>query len=154
VPEASAGTEPRLPHLISRTLSVLMDDLHRHLLGSGHQDLRPTHLLNVLRFIDCDGTRPSELARRAGMTPQAMSELVSYLEQREYVRRVPDPADGRGRVVVFAERGTKAAEVATAYFTDLETRWGALVGADRLGDMQATLADILGATDKRALEST
>lgn len=141
----SVSPTPYLPQLISQALSMLMDDLHRHLVEAGYDDLRPTHLLNVLRFIDCDGTRPSELSRRAGMTPQAMSELVSYLERRDYVRRVPDPADGRGRVVVYSERGTQAAEAGTSFLAGLEARWGAIVGPDRLRDVQSTLTDILAA---------
>lgn len=80
------------------------------------------------------------------MTPQAMSELVGYLEQRDYVRRVPDLSDGRGRVVVYADRGTDAAEIAATFFADMEARWGAIVGRDRLEDVKSALADILGAS--------
>jgi DNA-binding MarR family transcriptional regulator len=78
-----------------------------------------------------------------------MSELVGYLEQRDYVRRVPDPTDGRGRVVVYADRGTHAAEVATSFFADLEAGWGAVVGPDRLQDVKLALAEILGASPSR-----
>jgi DNA-binding MarR family transcriptional regulator len=132
--------------MISQAFNQLMDDLLQHLIETGHADLRPTHCLNVFRFMDCDGTRPTTLARRAGITPQAMSELVGYLEQRDYVRRVPDPTDGRGRVVVYADRGTHAAEIATNFFADMEARWGALVGPDRLQDVKSALTEILGAS--------
>jgi DNA-binding MarR family transcriptional regulator len=131
--------------MITQAFSQLMDDLLQHLVETGHADLRPTHCLNVFRFMDCDGTRPTTLARRAGISPQAMSELVGYLEQRDYVRRVPDPTDGRGRIVVYADRGTSAAEIATSFFADLEARWGALVGPDRLQDVKAALTEILRA---------
>lgn len=134
---------PFLPQLIGQAFNLILDQLHHHLVEAGHEDLRPTHYLNVFRFMDCDGTRPTTLARRAGMTPQAMSELVGYLEQRDYVRRVPDPADGRGRVVVYADRGIRAAEIAASYFADLQTRWGAIVGPDRLQDVTSALAQIL-----------
>ena len=144
--EASVARQPFLPQMISQAFSQLMDDLHQHLIETGHADLRPTHCLNVFRFMDCDGTRPTTLARRAGMSPQAMSELVGYLEQRDYVRRVPEPTDGRGRVVVFANRGTHAAEIATSFFADMEARWGALVGLDRLQDVKSALTEILGAS--------
>jgi DNA-binding MarR family transcriptional regulator len=133
---------PFLPQLISQALDLILDQLYHHLVEAGFEDLRPTHCLNVFRFMDCDGTRPTTLARRAGMTPQAMSELVGYLEQRGYVRRVPDPTDGRGRVVVFAERGNHAAEISAAYFADLEARWGAIVGPDRLQEVKSILAQI------------
>ena len=144
--EASTTRQPFLSQMISQAFSQLMDDLLQHLVETGHADLRPTHCLNVFRFMDCDGTRPTTLARRAGMSPQAMSELVGYLEQRDYVRRVPDPTDGRGRVVVYADRGTHAAEIATSFFADMEARWGALVGPDRLQDVKSALTEILGAS--------
>lgn len=144
--EASTARQPFLPQTISQAFSQLMDDLHQHLVETGHADLRPTHCLNVFRFMDCEGTRPSTLARRAGMTPQAMSELVGYLERRGYVRRIPEPTDGRGRVVVYADRGTHAAEIATSFFAEMEARWGALVGPDRLQDVKAALSEILGAS--------
>ncbi|GAA3518925.1 winged helix DNA-binding protein [Streptosporangium album] len=144
---------PYLPQLISQALNLVMDDLLHHLVETGHGDLRPTHCLNVFRFMDCDGTRPSELARRAGMTPQAMSELVGYLERCDYVRRVPDPSDGRGRIVVYADRGTHAAEVATTFFADMDVRWGDIVGRDRLQDVKSALADILGASSPHGADT-
>lgn len=132
-----------LPQLISQVFDRLLDGLHRQLIEAGYEELRPTHCLNVLRLMDCDGTRPTELARRAGMTPQAMSDLVSYLERHDYVRRVPDPVDRRGRVVVFADRGTAAAKVADAYFAEAESRWDSIVGSERVQDMKAALAEVL-----------
>jgi DNA-binding MarR family transcriptional regulator len=143
VSEVPASPAPFLPQLIGQTFGNVMTDLHRHLVASGYSELRPTHCLNVFRFMDCDGTRPTTLARRAGMTPQAMSELVSYLERHDYVRRVPDPADGRGRVVVYADRGTEAAEVATRFFADLESHWADLLGVDSLQDVKAAVALVL-----------
>lgn len=143
--EESTRAAPFLPQLIGQAFNVILDELHHHLVQSGYEDLRPTHYLNVFRFMDCDGTRPTTLARRAGMTPQAMSELVGYLEKRGYLRRVPDPSDGRGRVVVYADRGTQAAEIAAAYFADMQNRWAALVGPDRLQDVMSALGQIVNA---------
>jgi DNA-binding MarR family transcriptional regulator len=143
VAEQHAGETVFLPQLIGQIFGRLLDDLHSHLVEAGYDDLRPTHCFNVLRLMDCDGTRPTELARRAGMTPQAMSDLVSYLEDHGYVRRIPDPVDRRGRVVVYAERGLSAATVATNFFADLEARWDGIVGADRFQDLKVALAEIL-----------
>lgn len=134
---------PLAPQLVIQAFDLVIDGLHRHLAAAGYDDLRPAHVLNVFRFMDCDGTRPTLLARRAGITPQAMSELVGHLEQRGYIRRVPDPEDRRGRVVVYTERGTRAAEVGEAFFADLETHWGAIAGPDRVHAITAALADIV-----------
>ncbi|CAM3567008.1 MarR family winged helix-turn-helix transcriptional regulator [Stackebrandtia soli] len=132
-----------LPQLISLTLDRVMNGLTEHLAGRGFSDLRPTHCVNVLRHIDCDGTRPTVIAQRAGMTPQAISELVGHLERVGYVRRVPDPADGRARIVVYAERGASAAQAAERYFTAMERGWAEMVGDRRLDTVKATLARIL-----------
>ncbi|WP_051325716.1 MarR family winged helix-turn-helix transcriptional regulator [Glycomyces tenuis] len=142
-----------LPQVIIQAFDLVLDELYRHLVETGHDDLRPTHCLNVFRFMDCDGTRPGVLAARAGMTPQAMGELVSYLERRGYVRRVQDPGDGRGRIVVYAERGTRAAEVAEFFFADLERRWAVVVGAERLDEMVAVLARVLESAARSETES-
>ncbi|MGI5491132.1 MarR family winged helix-turn-helix transcriptional regulator [Microtetraspora malaysiensis] len=144
--EGSTSATPFLPQLVGQAFNLILDELYHRLVESGYEDLRPTHCLNVFRFMDCDGTRPTTLARRAGMTPQAMSELVGYLEQRDYVRRVPDPTDGRGRIVVYADRGTRAAEISATYFADMEASWGAIVGPDRLQDVKSALAQILDAS--------
>ncbi len=142
----SAGTAtetPHLPQLMSQVFDRLLGAMYTHLVEAGFEDLRPTHCFNVFRFMDCDGTRPTTLARRAGMTPQAMGELVGYLERQGYVRRVPDPTDRRGRVVVYADRGTTAAEVAVKFFAEQESFWSDIVGADRFDDMKLVLTEIL-----------
>ncbi|MEU0565024.1 MarR family winged helix-turn-helix transcriptional regulator [Nonomuraea sp. NPDC005983] len=141
--EQHTTAESFLPQLIGQAFNLIIDGLYHHLIENGYEDLRPTHYLNVFRLMDCDGTRPTTLARRAGMTPQAMSELVGYLEQHDYVRRVPDPTDGRGRVVIFADRGTRAAEISATYFAELEAHWAVVVGAGGLQDVKSALAQIL-----------
>ena len=47
----------------------------------------------------------SELAARAQITKQSMAELVAHLEQYGYVERIPDPADGRAKLVRATIRG-------------------------------------------------
>ncbi|XAS68696.1 MarR family winged helix-turn-helix transcriptional regulator [Micrococcaceae bacterium Sec5.7] len=128
-----------LPQFLNAAFERMMSDLHAHLTAHGYDDMRPTHFMNVFRFMDCDGTRPAELARRAGMTPQAMGELVSQLEKRGYVKRVADPGDGRSRTVVWAERGQAAADVANAFFEELDHDWATAVGQDDLNSMKQAL---------------
>jgi hypothetical protein len=49
-------------------------------------------------------------------------------------QRLPHPTDGRGRVVLYADRGTYAAEITATHFAGLEARWSALIGRVRLRD--------------------
>ena len=55
--------------------------------------------------IALEGTRPTLLAEKLGITPQAVAQLVGELETMGFVERVPDPADGRARLVRFTRKG-------------------------------------------------
>ena len=61
--------------------------------------------LALFRSLDLDGTRLTELARRAGMTKQAMLETVDKAALAGLVERRPDPKDGRAKMVVFTQGG-------------------------------------------------
>lgn len=70
----------------------------------GHTHTRRSHV-NLTRHLDLEGTRITELARRAAMTNAAMTELIDQCEALTLVERVPDPADGRARIVRFTPDG-------------------------------------------------
>lgn len=71
---------------------------------AGHSQTRRSHV-NLTRHLDLEGTRITELARRAAMTNAAMSELIDQCETLGLVERVADPADRRARVVRFTPQG-------------------------------------------------
>src|SRR6478609_5620921 len=61
--------------------------------------------VHVTRHVALEGSRLTDLARSAGMTKQAMGDLVDQCEAWGIVRREPDPKDARGRIVRFTETG-------------------------------------------------
>ena len=70
----------------------------------GFKGLTPS-FATVMPLLDAAGTRSTVLAQRAGVTKQAMSQLVKLLEERKYVEQVPDAADTRAKVVRLTKRG-------------------------------------------------
>ncbi|MGE7473515.1 MarR family winged helix-turn-helix transcriptional regulator [Bosea sp. NPDC003192] len=70
----------------------------------GHVQTRISHV-NLTRNLDIDGTRLTELARRACMSKQAMGELVDQCMELGLVGRASDPGDRRARLVVFTPAG-------------------------------------------------
>ena len=60
-----------------------------------------------------------ELARRARLSKQAMTELVRHLEHDGLVERRPDPSDGRASVVFLTERSRAFQPVAVRTLADL-----------------------------------
>jgi len=71
---------------------------------SGHPQARISHI-SLTRNLDLNGTRVSALARRAGMTKQAMGELVSQCSTLRLVVTSADPSDKRARLVQFTPEG-------------------------------------------------
>ena len=114
--------------------------LHDRLPELGFPDIRPVHCTNVFRVIDPDGTKPGELARRAGVSPQAMAEFVGYLEEAGYVQRRRDAHDGRSRIVVLTPRGREAAAAARQAFAELQRRWERQIGPRQLDQVRAGLS--------------
>src|SRR4029453_10061120 len=82
--------------------------------------------------IDPQGTRLSVLAERAQVAKQTATALVDHLEHSGYVERVPDPADGRARLVRLTRRGMEVIPVARAEERVIEREWTQHPGARRM----------------------
>jgi DNA-binding MarR family transcriptional regulator len=100
-------TEPDLGRLLLEAHRVLGAELVSALEERGYPDARPGHAAVFLHIDRRSGTRLTELARRARMTKQGMMLVVDDLEQRGYVRRVPDPEDARAKIVRLTARGRR-----------------------------------------------
>jgi DNA-binding MarR family transcriptional regulator len=65
-------------------------------------------------------------------TSGTLSVRIDRLEERELVRREPDPADGRGAIVVLTERGRELVDiVAPVHLANEERLLAALTPAER-----------------------
>ena len=97
-----------------------------------------------------DGTRLTELADRAQVTKQTASLLVSALEREGLVERVPDPADGRARLIRLSARGREAAERAKEVVMGVEQEWTAHLGPERAERLREDLVRLREVTDPYA----
>ena len=112
-------------------------------LGEEFPGLRPAHLI-VFQTLDHPpaGTRLTELAERAQMTPQSMGELVDALERRGYVRRVPDPADRRAKLICYTDRGWAVHERGGEIVMDLQAEWAKRLGGEKLDHLLSLLREL------------
>ncbi|MCE3549855.1 MarR family transcriptional regulator [Pseudonocardia sp. RS11V-5] len=116
------------------------------LAAAGFDDLTPAQA-RVFQRIAPDGSRPTELAEQAGITKQSAGFLVDQLERAGYVERVPDPADGRARLVRVAERGARSVEVSRGIVAEVEAEWTAHLGVRRMAQLRRILTDLREITD-------
>jgi DNA-binding MarR family transcriptional regulator len=104
----------------------------------GFRDFRPAHG-TIGQHISDQGSRVTELAQLAQVSKPTVVYLVNDLERLGYVQRVPDPVDGRAKLVCLTERGTRAQEAAREIIAEIEQDWGELLGADDFAVLRALL---------------
>jgi DNA-binding MarR family transcriptional regulator len=132
------STPTNLGALLRDPFHELTAHIHARLAEQGHPQVRTAHG-NVFQFLDDDGTRVSVLAERAQMTKQSMGELVAHLEAHGYVERVPDPADGRAKLVRATQSGRDVYPLARAAIAEVEARWADRIGSARLTELRQLL---------------
>jgi DNA-binding MarR family transcriptional regulator len=132
---------PHVASLIGEVKEALLEDMHERVAAAGYPDIRQAHGC-VFRFVQAEGMRPTELAERARITKQSLGEIVADLERLGYVERVPDPTDGRAKLVRLTPKGEGAQQAAHKAFADVERTWSRRLGADRIAELRRTLAEI------------
>jgi DNA-binding MarR family transcriptional regulator len=105
----------------------------------GVDTLRAAHT-NLFPHIDMEGTRLTDLADRVGISKQAVGQLVDELEEMGALERLPDPEDGRAKLIRFGtdEDGpmlTRGLEV----LSDLEAHMEEHIGSRRMKELHRAL---------------
>ena len=133
------------PSLIGALLRVPSQAIHRRLIAelsaAGFPDLRLPHIA-VFSYPNPDGSRPSDLAERAGMSKQAMNQLLQSLEQLGYLRRSDDKGDGRARIVHLTARGRAVWNKEHDILLEIEREWRATLGDKRFDHLKRLLRDV------------
>ncbi len=110
-----------------------------HVNRNGFPELRMVHL-HVPRNLDLDGTRITELARRAEMSKQSMAEIIDQCEKMGLVTRGPDKDDGRAKVVTFTKRGLLLMKAVRSAVAMAERDMRDIIGREALSAVEAALA--------------
>lgn len=101
----------------------------------------------VAARIGPSGSRVGDLAAQARVTKQSAAALVEHLETAGYVERVPDPTDGRARLVRLTSRAEPMVRAADTEVHRVLTEWAEHVGEDRLRQLHQILRDLRELTD-------
>jgi DNA-binding MarR family transcriptional regulator len=144
----SMSRPPRPAHigtrdmLIGALLRVPAQAIQRRLIAelnaAGFDDLRVPHMA-VLQFPGPDRVRPSALAERAGMSKQAMNQLLKSLESLGYLVRSDAPDEGRARIVRVTRRGRAAYAKIHDILREIERDWSAELGPARFAELKELL---------------
>jgi len=131
--------------LIGALLRVPAQAIHRRIIkelnAAGFEELRVPHMA-VLQFPGPDSVRPSVLAERAGISKQAMNQLLRSLEALGYLARSDAPDEGRARIVRLTKRGRTAYAKIHEILRAVEHEWTAELGAKRFAELKGLLIRI------------
>ncbi len=114
----------------------------------------PTVQLALFHNLDVKGTRLTDLAARARITKQSMSELVDKAETLEFVKRHQDPGDLRAKVVTFTARGLRMHKVLQEGTAEAERLLADAVGPAFFAHMKVALGAYALAHDRPTLTLT
>jgi DNA-binding MarR family transcriptional regulator len=127
--------------MLGQAYSLLGFQIVEGVVGAGFPQ-KPKHSA-VFAQISADGSRLTELARRANMTPQAMGELVDELVDLGYVVRRSDPGDGRAKLIVLTKRGRDAVAAGRQTIEGIEDQVTAVLGERGHRELRRLLAKLL-----------
>jgi DNA-binding MarR family transcriptional regulator len=134
--------------LLDAALEEFVAELSKRVAMTEYADIRVSHGC-VFGNVDPEGSRLTDLAERAHMTKQSVGEVTSDLEQRGYVERIPDPGDGRAKIIRLTDRGRDAQALGRALIDDIEREWAERFGEERVAALrdalEAIAAERLGA---------
>jgi DNA-binding MarR family transcriptional regulator len=121
---------------------AIADAVRARLVTRGFAGLRVSHGFLVQRLLE-DEQSIAALAKALGVTQQAVSKTVSELERLGYVRRRPDPRDGRVRLVALTDRGRAAVAAAREERAAVEADLRERLGPRRVAAATRVLREVL-----------
>ncbi|HWJ11379.1 MAG TPA: MarR family winged helix-turn-helix transcriptional regulator [Nocardioides sp.] len=132
--------------LTEKAARVLRDDM----ISSGHEagftEMAPAHNA-VFATLPSEGARAADMAARAGITRQSMGEVVRDMVRLGILEMVPDPADGRAKIVRYTAYGLTMAQRGFDRILAVEDRLREEFGAEDLATTRRVLRglrDLLG----------
>ena len=109
--------EPRISYVVARLERALRVEINERVRPHGLTTLQYTTLSILGRRGELSN---AQLARRAYMTPQSMSEVIDALEKKGLVERTPHPNHRRVFPAALTPKGRKVLEACDAAVDDLE----------------------------------
>ncbi|MCX5403025.1 MarR family transcriptional regulator [Streptomyces sp. NBC_00335] len=125
-----------LLYLLKRTELAVRARLEELVRPAGITALQYTALTVLERH---DGISAAQLARDSFVTAQSMADMVRALESRELIRREPNPANRRERLILLADPGRRLLAEYAEPARLLEERMVADLSAEEIGVLRQAL---------------
>ena len=134
-----------VPSQIGALLRAPAQAIHRRLVRdlneAGFEEITLPHIA-VLQYPGPDGVRPGVLAERAGISKQAMNQLLRSLENSGYLVRGDDSSEGRARQIRLTRRGKATYAKIIEILSTVEKEWSAELGPKAFAQLKKLLGTV------------
>ena len=110
--------------------------------GRGRPEIKPAHNA-VFAILGLEGDRSANLAARAGITRQAMGEVIRDLVDLGILEMVPDPDDRRAKIVRYTDGGLAFAGEGFQHLRALEDRFAEEFGAEGYETVRTAMSRVV-----------
>jgi DNA-binding MarR family transcriptional regulator len=110
---------------------------------AGYRDIRPSYGSVLVPLYEEDGLRMGELAHRARLSKQTMTQLIRRLERDSLVERRPDPSDARASLIFLTARSRRFEPVVEATLRELDAAAQGRLGAQRVAEVKDALRELM-----------
>ncbi|MEO7070999.1 MAG: MarR family winged helix-turn-helix transcriptional regulator [Nostocoides sp.] len=128
-------TDP--PH-IARLMGSAFEQIRQAFAADDWNGLRQSHF-RVIDAVPDGGISITELGVRVRMTKQGCGQFVAQLCGSGHLRTLPDPLDGRARIVRRTAKGTRLIRRVRSRIADLESSWAERVGVGNYATFRQVL---------------
>jgi len=134
--------------LLRNPYEAMLVKPHAGLAAAGFADSSPAWGTNIFHHFRGGGLRLTELAERSHAFKQAMRYTIDQLEAAGYVERVPDPTDGRARIIGLPERGWRARRVSDEIIASIENECVRTLGEEKMRQFEALAREVSGVLEE------
>lgn len=130
----------RLPlsALLSKVLLAFATEFDRD------SDLSIAISANVMRVLSDRPIRVRDLPRLSGVSKEAINVCLGFLQKGRYIAVEPNPDGKKGRSVRLTSRGRLAHDAYHQLIANIEDRWHARYGKDRIRNLRDSLERLFG----------
>jgi DNA-binding MarR family transcriptional regulator len=109
---------------------------------AGFPEVRPSYGSVLVPLFEEDGVRMGELARRARLSKQTMTQMVRQLEADGLIERGVDPSDARATLIYLTKRSLQLEPVVVDVLAELERLVRLRLSARRLRQLKDALREL------------
>jgi DNA-binding MarR family transcriptional regulator len=142
-PAANRVGRDDLGFLLAKAMQRWNELLALRFADAGYPEIRPSYGSVLLPLFEQDGLRMGELARRARLSKQTMTQMIRRLERDGLVERRPDPSDARASLIFLSPRSRGFEPVAAETLADIDRLVRRRLSPQRVREVKEALREVM-----------